>query len=132
MNVNKIVFVDESGLNRKYRRLYARAKRGVKVHEKTNGKRQKYTNIIAGLVYGKTAERYIVVQNYEHSTTAVFFEGWFEFELIPLLPESALVIMDNAAFHPIEHSWANFKQWLRYSFWHFPYFDFAIDYYFNL
>jgi hypothetical protein len=34
LKVNKFVFVDESGLNREYRRLYARAKRGVKVHEK--------------------------------------------------------------------------------------------------
>ena len=157
-NINKFVFVDESGLNREYRRLYARAKRGVKVREKISGKRIKRTNIIAGLVYGKTSERYIAAQSYEHSMTAVFFEDWFEFELIPLLPENALVIMDNASFHrkhelydiankygvnllflpayspdfnPIEHSWANFKEWLRYNATRFPCFDFAVDYYFS-
>ena len=138
LNIQKFVFVDESGLNREYRRLYARAKRGVKVHEKIEGKRSKRTNIIAGLVYGQTSERYISVQSYEHSTTSAFFEDWFEFELLPLLPDSALVIMDNASFHrkqvlygiaqrygvnilflppyspnfnPIEHTWANFKKW---------------------
>ena len=158
MKANKFVFVDESGLNREYRRLYARAKRGVKVHEKTSGKREKRTNIIAGLVYDETSERHIAVQCYEHSTTAAFFEDWFEFELIPMLPENAIVILDNASFHhkdrlygiasryglgllflppyspdfnPIEHSWANFKQWLRLFSWRFPIFDFALECFFN-
>lgn len=157
MKVNKFVFVDESGLNREYRRLYARAKRGGKIHEKMSGKRPRRTNIIAGLVYGETVERHIAMQSFEHSTTATFFEDWFEFELIPLLPENALVIMDNASFHrknvlydiagrygvcllflppyspdfnPIEHSWANFKAWLRNNSWRFPLFDFAADFYF--
>jgi len=95
LKVTKFVFVDESGLNREYRRLYARAKRGVKVHEKRSGQRDKRTNIIGGLCEGK----HLAVQCYEHSTTAAFFEDWFEFELIPLLSENTLVIMDNASFH---------------------------------
>jgi len=99
LKVNKFVFVDESGLNREYRRLYARAKRGIKVHDKTKGKRYKRTNIIGGLVYGETAEYHIAVQSYEHSTTSAFFEDWFEHELIPVLPSNTLVIMDNASFH---------------------------------
>ena len=153
LRVNKFVFVDESGLNREYRRLYARAKRGVKVHDKKSGKRYKRTNIIAGLCEGK----HLAVQCYEHSTTSAFFEDWFEFELIPLLSENALVIMDNASFHrkntlvniahryginvlflppysphlnPIEHSWANLKEWLKYNSMRFPCFDFALDCYF--
>jgi len=157
MNIQKFVFVDESGLNREYRRLYARAKRGVKVHEKIKGKRSKRTNIIAGLIYGQTSEKHIAVQSYEHSTTSAFFEDWFEFELIPLLPDDALVIMDNASFHrkqvlyniagrygvnilflppyspnfnPIEHTWANFKKWLCSNSWRLPCFDFAIEFYF--
>ena len=155
---NKFVFVDESGLNREYRRLYARAKRGVKVFETVSGKRVKRVNIIGGLVYGDRAEKHVAVQCYEHSTTANFFEDWFEFELIPAIPENALIIMDNAPFHrknkiydiahrygvgvlflppyspdfnPIEHSWANFKHWLGLHSWRFPLLDFAIDWFFN-
>jgi len=98
------------------------------------------------------------VQCYEYSTTGAFFEDWFEFELIPLLPENAMVIMDNASFHrkntlykiasrygvgllflppyspdfnPIEHSWANFKKWWSYNFLRFPIIDFAVDFYFG-
>lgn len=164
LNVNNIVFVDESGLNRHYRRLYGRAQRGVKVYDKKPGKRERRTNIIAGLSCYLSNEKYqierrehIAAQSYEHSTDAAYFEDWFEFELFPLLEENALVIMDNASFHrkkilwdiaeryginllflppyspqfnPIEHSWANFKEWLKYNSRRFPCFDFAIATYF--
>lgn len=151
---NNFIFVDESGLNREYRRVYARAKRGVRVHGTRPGRKQKRTNII-GALWGK---KHIAMQCYDHSTTAAFFEDWFEFELIPLLPENAVVIMDNASFHrkktlyniaqrndivvlflpsyspelnPIEHSWANFKRWLCTNIERFPSFDFAIQAYFT-
>jgi transposase len=153
-----IVFVDESGLNRHYRRIYARAKRGVKVYDKQPGKREKRTNIIAGLLYSGDEKKHVAVRCYEQSTSARLFEDWFEFELIPLLPDDALVIMDNASFHrknalwniaerygifvlflppyspelnPIEHSWANFKEWLRYNGHRFPCYDWAIETYFT-
>ena len=148
------VFVDETGFNRDYRRLYARAKRGVKIHDTKPGKRQKRTNLI-GALWGK---KHIALKCYEHSTTSVFFEDWFEFDLIPLLPAGAVVVMDNASFHrknalwkiaekhgvfvlflppyspefnPIEHSWANFKRWLCDNWGRFPCFDWAIETYFT-
>jgi transposase len=153
MRVRHLVYVDESGLNRYYRREYARAKRGVRVYDTKNGKKQSRTNIIAGLCEG----RHLAVQCYEHSTTYRFFEDWFEFELIPLLPENSIVILDNASWHrkntlfdiayrydvcilflppycpelnPIEHSWANFKRWLAYNSLRFPSLDFAADCFF--
>jgi transposase len=146
--------VDESGVNREQRRLYARAKRGVKVYDKRNGQKCKRTNIIGGLCNGK----HLAVQCYEHATNAAFFEDWFEFELIPVLPENSLVIMDNASFHrkqalfdianrygvyilflppyspefnPIEKSWANLKRWLCDNSKRFPVLDFAVDCYFS-
>jgi len=156
--VRNIAFVDESGLNRYYRRLYARAKRGVKVHEKIPGKRVKKTNIIAGLLYGVSGKKHVAVCNYEHSTNSKFFEDWFEWELLGVIPENSIVVMDNASFHrkerlikiaarygvavlflppyspefnPIEKSWANFKQWLKFNGSRFPSIDLAVWYYFN-
>jgi len=153
MRAEHIAFVDETGVNRYYRRLYARAKRGVRVYDKISGKKHKRTNIIAGLCAGK----HLAVQCYNHSTTATFFEDWFEWELIPVLPENTLIVMDNATFHrkkqlydiaaryevfvvflppyspnlnPIEHSWANFKRWLCSNLSRFPSLDFAADCYF--
>ena len=93
-----LVYVDESGLNREYRRTHARAKRGVKIHDTKPDKRQKRTNIVAGLLYGAHEKKHIAVQCYEHATTAAFFEDWFKHELIPLLPENAIIILDNASF----------------------------------
>ena len=156
--VRNFVFVDESGLNRYYRRLYARAKRGVKVYDKKPGKRVKKTNIIAGLLYGTSGKKHVAVRSYGHSTNSAFFEDWFEWDLLGEIPENSIIIMDNASFHrkdilieiaarygsfvvflppyspefnPIEKSWANLKQWLKYHFDHFISLDFAIDYYFN-
>lgn len=158
MHLKQFVFVDESGMNREHRRAYARSKRGVRVYEKVSGKRVRRTNIVGGLVYDRTATRHIAVQCYDHSTTATFFEDWFEFELIPAMPENSIVIMDNASFHrkqvlygiaarygigllflppyspelnPIEHSWANFKRWMAYNTKKFSNFQISVDYYFE-
>jgi len=155
--VNSIVFVDESGLNREYRRLLARAKRGVKVYDKKPGKRVKKTNIIAGLSYGISGKKHVAVQSYGHSTNSEFFEEWVEWELLGAIPENSIIIMDNASFHrkdklmeiaarygsfviflppyspefnPIENSWANFKRWLRYNSHRFISIDLAVHYYF--
>ena len=154
----KQVFVDESGLNRHYRHLYSRAKRGVKVHGKRPGKREKRTNIIGGLLYGEHEKKHIAVRCYEQSATARLFEDWFEFELLPVFPDGTLVIMDNASFHrknvfwkiaerhdifvlflppyspelnSIEHSWANFKEWLKHNGKRFSCFDWAVETYFT-
>jgi len=153
MKIMHLVFVDETGINREYRRLYARARRGVKVYDTKSGKKHKRTNIIAGLCDGK----HLAVRDYDHSTTSAFFEDWFEWELIPELPENSLVILDNASFHrkrkifdiasrygvcvlflppyspelnPIEQSWANFKRWLCDNLIRFPCLFLAVDSYF--
>lgn len=150
-----LVFVDESGLNRYYRRQYARARRGVRVYDTKPGTKYKRTNVIAGLCNGK----HLAVQWHEQSTTSTLFEDWFAWELIPVLPQNSLVILDNASFHrkqqlydiaakydvcvlflppyspnlnPIELSWANFKRWLCYNLFRFPSLDFAFLCYFGL
>ena len=159
LRASNVVYVDESGLNRDYRRMYARAKRGVKVHAKRPGKRAKRVNIIGGLLYGESGKKYIAIKNYGHTTNSEFFEDWFEWELLSVVPENSIIIMDNASFHrknilvgiaaqygvavlflppyspnlnPIEKSWANFKRWLNDNWGRFPWIDFAVDYYFGM
>jgi len=148
-----IVYVDESGLNRYQRRELARARRGVKVRGVKPGKRFERINVIAGLLGSK----HVAVHTYGHSTTAAFFEEWFEWELLSEVPEGSVIIMDNASFHrknklheiaarygcavlflppyspefnPIEKSWANLKHWLKDNSHRFPSIEFAIDWYF--
>jgi transposase len=154
LGLEDVVYVDESGINKALFREYARVKAGKRVHGTRPGKRQIRTNIVAGL-WGK---KHVAVECYEHSTTAAFFENWFEFELIPAIPEWSLIILDNASFHrkrqlfeiaeryhvfvlflppyspdltPIEHSLANFKRWLRDNILRFPNLQLAADLYFD-
>ena len=153
LRTTNIVYVDESGLNRYHRRELARARRGVKVRDVKPGKRFERTNVIAGLL----GSRHLAVRTYGHSTTANFFEEWFEWELLSEVPEGSIIVMDNATFHrksklheiavrhgvvvlflppyspefnPIEKSWANLKSWLINNSLHFPSIEFAIEWYF--
>jgi transposase len=148
------VFVDESGINQSFQREYGRALRGQKVEDTKRGRKFARTNIISGLF----GDKHVATQIYTHSTTADFFNEWFEWDLIAEIPEFSVVIMDNASFHrkkglyeiasryniillflppyspdlnPIEHSWANLKRWLCVNISRFPSLDFAIDCYFN-
>ena len=89
-NVKNIVYVDECGVLQNYFREYARAKRGVKIHATKSGKRYKRVNVV-GAKWGK---KHIAVRCYRHSTTAEFFEDWFEFILLPLLPRGTVIVMD--------------------------------------
>ena len=152
--VSKTVYLDESGIHQHHQRDKARAKRGVKVPADRPGKRTKKTNVIAGLCENK----HIAVRCYEHSTTAAFFEEWFEWELLGAVPKKSVVVMDNASFHrkkqlheiaarhgvyilflppyspdlnKIELSWANLKRWLKDNLLMFPSLDFAIERYFD-
>jgi transposase len=153
-SISKIVYVDEIGVHQHYRRDLARAKRGVKVHAEKPGKRTKKINVIAGLC----DKKHIAVRCYEHSTTAAFFEDWFEWELLGVVPKKSVIIMDNAPFHrkkqlyeiaarhnakilflppyspdfnKIEMSWANLKNWLKDNSKRFPSIAFAIEKYFD-
>jgi transposase len=135
LGVSEIVFVDESGVDKYYQRGSYRSKRGNRLHVEKPGQRCKRTNVIAGL-HGK---KHVAVRCYAHTTNAVFFNDWFEWELLAAIPKFSLVIMDNASFHkkdqlykiaakhnvfllflppyspdynPIEKSWANLKRWL--------------------
>jgi transposase len=152
---SNFIFVDESGLNRYYRREMGRAKRGVKVQDKKTGQRFSRTNIIAGVC----GTNHLAVRCYNQSTTADFFEEWFEWELLSVVPEGSVIVMDNASFHkknklheiaakynvfvlflppyspefnPIEKSWANLKRWLKDNISHFPSLEFAVEWYFDL
>jgi transposase len=131
-----VVYVDESGIQKEMNRTHGRAKRGVKIYQKTSGKRIKKDNIIAGYLNGIILALCI----FAWTTDTEWFCLWFEHTLIPLLNPGSVIILDNASFHSktylpiiaeayghriiwlpkyspdlnsIEHIWANMKNWLR-------------------
>jgi transposase len=132
----KRVYVDESGCNECYGRTHGRALRGVKVEDTKRGRKYARTNIISAYCCGET----LAPKTYTTTTNSAFFENWFEFDFLSVVPCGYTIIMDNARFHrkkvlhkiatrygvnllflpayspdfnPIEKFWANLKKWLR-------------------
>jgi transposase len=126
--------------------------RGVKVEDTKRGRRYARTNVISGYCVRET----LVPKTYKNTTNSLFFEDWFEFDLLSVVPCGHWVIMDNASFHrkkklreiadrygvnllflpayspdfnPIEKFWANLKKWLRKNIANFDALQLAILYY---
>jgi transposase len=92
---DKHVFIDEMGIDTFLHREYAYAKKGVKVTGYISGKKHRRT----GLVTAKRNKQIIAPLQYDGSMDSALFECWFENRLIPELPSSSTITMDNASFH---------------------------------
>ena len=152
------MYVDESGVNKQFQREYGYAERGEKVFDTKSGRNSQRMNVIGGICNGG---KHIGVEQYEHTTNAVFFEQWFSDRLLKEVPRGCTIIMDNAVFHrkeallelikktrrkvsllfllayspdlnSIEKSWANMKRFLKNYLHTFPALDFAITAFFKL
>jgi transposase len=144
-------------VNKQFRREYGYAECGEKVCDTKNGRNSGRMNVIGGLCNGK----HIAVEQYEHTTDAVFFEQWFSECLLKEVPRGCTIIMDNASFrckdtllelikkargkvgllflpayspdlNPIEKSWANIKKFLKNYLHTFPALPLAIKAFFKL
>jgi transposase len=109
--------------------------RGTKILGVRRGRRFGRTNVIGA----KLESKILAVKCYAENATGLFFEDWFENELLAKMPSGCTFIMDNAAFHrkkklegivrkresnllflppyspdynPIEKVWANMKKGL--------------------
>lgn len=146
-----LVYVDESGIDSRIYREYARSKRGVKVLTDITGKRLARTTLIAAQV-GKDI---ISPLRFEGYTDSRVFETYLIKCLIPELRKGQTVVIDNASFHkslktrelieeagcylkflpayspdlnPIENSWAVIKAKVRKYRHKFDNLNQAIDY----
>lgn len=135
--------MDESGCNNYYQREYGYSPRGVKIEDVRRGRKFGRENVISAYCCGKI----LAPRTYSHNANAVFFENWFEFDLLSIVPCGSTIIMDNARFHrkkalqniatrygvkllflppyspdfnPIEKFWANMKKWLSKNIAFFP------------
>jgi transposase len=89
------VYVDESGFAPTVTRRYAYAPKGQRVAGLSSGQRKPRTSLIAAR-RGKTFAAPFL---FEGSCTTLLFNAWLAHELCPLLRETHVVVMDNAAFH---------------------------------
>ena len=149
----KLVYIDESGIEMNLCKDRGWSKRGEKLLGKKSGKYYERTNIIAGYVNRKSLAPMI----FNGSCNTQLIEAWVEQFLIKELKPGQVVIMDNASFHkskkikdliesagcrliflppyspdlnPIEKFWANMKRWIRRSISEFKQLHMALKYFF--
>ena len=91
----KLLYVDEVGIDQYLYRPYARALIGQSVYGKISGRTYKRTSIVSGYCLKK------VVSPLQYSGTmdSVLFLFWFVTMLLPNLTPGYVIVMDNARFH---------------------------------
>lgn len=154
MPETKRYYIDETGINKYLYREYAYALRGEKVYGDVPGKKYERVSIVAAKCGDEIIERH----EYSGTMNSRLFEFWFAM-LLKVIPRGSVIIMDNASFHrkkilqkmakkvgcrliflpayspdfnPIEHIWANLKNWLAHHAKNFNLLSDAIFHYFEV
>ncbi|MCR4623866.1 MAG: IS630 family transposase [Alphaproteobacteria bacterium] len=92
---NRLVFVDESGIDRHLHREYCRAPKGKQVYEAVPGWKFDRCSIVAG----KCGKEVLAPFGYYGTCNSELFLKWVKEMLVPNLKKNQIVIMDNASIH---------------------------------
>ena len=87
----RLVYVDECGIDKYLYREYAYAPRGQKVIAKIGGKKFKRINIVAGICQGE----WVAPMEYMGTTDSILFEFWFEHYLLKEVRPGSIMILDG-------------------------------------
>lgn len=91
----KLVFLDESGVNTDMTRIYGRSKKGTRSVDKTPLNTPANTTILSSVrLNGETC-----YTTYSGGTTGKKFVDYLENMLIPTLKEGDIIVMDNMRSH---------------------------------
>ena len=134
--LEKIAYVDESGIDTYLYREYGYALRGQRGFGQVRGRKYQRCGIVAAQI----GDRILAPFQYNGTMNSRLFEFWFSNQLLPSLEQGTVIVMDNASFHskkrllfaaqnagcrllflppyspelnPIEHFWAWLKRFLR-------------------
>jgi len=136
IDLDRLIFLDESGVSTQMTRLYARCAGGARIHETTPDGRWKILTILGAIC----TRGMIATMTIEAATDREIFLAYLDEVLCPKLRIGDVVIMDNLSSHkvqgvrerieaagaqllylppyspdlnPIEKAWAKLKQLLR-------------------
>ncbi len=152
----KLVYIDESGIDTFITRDYGWSYRGKKILAEVSGRRYTRESFIAGLM--PQSKKVVAPFCYSGTCDTTLFNCWLEQCLLPALGPGYTIIMDNATFHksettktlihnaqcsllflppyspdlnPIEKFWANLKLFIRKTISQFHSLAEAIDHAFK-
>ena len=136
IDLERLIFLDESGVSTQMTRLYARCAGGARIHESTPDGRWKILTILGAI----STRGMIATMTIEAATDREIFLAYLDEVLCPKLRPGDVVVMDNLSSHkvqgvrerieaagaqllylppyspdlnPIEKAWAKLKQLLR-------------------
>jgi len=95
LDPDKVIYVDESGIDHAQHRLYARWPRNARIYSEISGKYLSRTTLIAGYVPGG----FLAPFRFKGHTNTAVFNQWVETCLVPSLIPGQVIVMDNASFH---------------------------------
>ena len=98
MNINKLVFLDESGTNTGMTRLYGRAPSDERVVDYTPDVRFERTSILSSVRLNGD----MVPLVYEGALNGDLFKAYVVQFLVPTLEKGDIVIMDNLTSHKVK------------------------------
>ena len=136
IDLDRLIFLDESGVSTQMTRLYARCTGGARIHETTPDGRWKILTILGAI----STRGMIATVTIEAATDREIFLAYLDEVLCPKLRPGDVVVMDNLSSHkvkgvrerieaagaqrlylppyspdlnPLEKAWAKLKQLLR-------------------
>lgn len=95
MEKDKLVYIDESGIDMNICKDKGWGKKGEILKGKKSGKHYQRINIVAGLNQGKS----IAPMVFNENCNTKVFNDWVEKFLIKELKRGQVIVMDNASFH---------------------------------
>lgn len=96
ISCERIVWVDECGVEERIDRVYGRSPKGQRIFGDISGKR---THNRLSIIAAYCCKKLIAPFRFQGYTNTSVFETWIEKCLIPVLVPGQIVILDNAAFH---------------------------------
>ena len=127
-----LIYIDESGFSEDMPRIFGYAPEGMRCFGKHDWMSKRRINSVGALA----GDRLLTAALFDGSINTDVFEAWLQQGLLPVLPNGAVLVMDNASFHkseriqdvieaagclleylppyspdlnPIEHKWAQAK-----------------------
>jgi transposase len=97
---NRLVFLDESGVKTNMTRLYGRASKGSRCHDKAPDGRWETVTVLSSIRLGGETESLM----FDGAVDRKMFDAYIEEMLIPTLRPGDIVVMDNLSAHKSEKS----------------------------